>query len=161
MDIELDVGGREELSNVYRALGVEDRNLPRTFRKIFLKEAKFRAKEASKKVLAEPALKGKHTGLRERVEKGVDVTDLSEGKVVAVSVITRMPKEDQAIIPRGLDGFNGWRHPFFGDKKRWYRQHGAFSWFMDSMQPSKESIHTRLAETLEGAAQRIDKAAGG
>ena len=36
-----------------------------------------------------------------------------------------------AMAPRRLNARRGWRHPFFGDKSRWYQQYGDPGWFSE------------------------------
>ncbi|WP_063042118.1 MULTISPECIES: hypothetical protein [Nocardia] len=160
-EIELDASGRDDFNKAARALGRNERQLGKHFPKDLTKVAKELAKKASAEALAQPALKGKHTGLRQDVAKGVDVVPWDDG----IRVQTKMPEEDEAIIPRGLDTFfkKGWRHPLFGQrgKGQWFTQRGGSSWFMDTMQDAEPLLSEKFQSRLDAAADDIDRSVGG
>ncbi|WP_305781493.1 hypothetical protein [Nocardia nova] len=161
-EFEFDVDGLVKFQNLYRAIGTENRALPRSFKKAMMTQAKVAAKAAGAKVLEEPTpANAGHTGLRKNIQRGVGVEDKGAADAVNIRITTAMPEEDEAIIPRGMDGFRGWRHPVFGNRNNWVRQSGHFSWFMDTMQGIKEPLEQQLQQAMEDAAERIDKAAGG
>jgi len=162
IDLDYDVDGLDDFRRAAAALKKIDRDIPREVLKVIRREASAAKKEASAKVLQQPALKGKHTGLRKDIARGVGLVPFTEGERQGWRVTTSMPEEDEAIIPRGMDSpRKGWRHPVFGRRDTWVRQYGAFSWFMDSMQELDEEITPKLEEVLEDAADTVDKAAQG
>lgn len=161
-DIEFEFGGRRVFNDVARALGRVNRQLPRQILRDIEKEAKALRKQAAAKALEEPAFGDKHTGLRKNVAKGIKVVPVEEGGRSGYRVITTMPEEDEAIIPRGFDNRKGWRHPVFGRREQpWVTQHGAFSWFMDTMQEAGPRLTSKIHEDIEDAADEIDRAAHG
>lgn len=97
-----------------------------------------------------------HTGLRERVASGVH--PIVRGRA-GVRIVTSMAEPDERIIPRGFDRKIGWRHPFFGDRSRWYRNPG-YSWFMETMTDSREDFERELTDVLEESARRVADAGG-
>jgi hypothetical protein len=140
---------------VSKQLTKENRQLPRDFKNSVNEVARGLRDAAKVRALQEPALKGKHTGLRAKVSGGVKIIQIESG----VRIITSMPKEDEAIIPRGMDTVRGWRHPVFGRKNNWVRQtSGTESWFMDTMQKGHEPLRNRLIRDINDAAQRIAEA---
>ncbi|MFE7797059.1 hypothetical protein [Nocardia sp. NPDC057440] len=173
MELEFEISGDRAFLEVAKAFTRIDRSIPRDALKAIKDEARLLSKEASAKALAEPALGTKHTGLRKRVAKGVKVQSLANGSATdfegaptegnsgwqGYRIATSMPEEDEAIIPRGFDHRRGWRHPLFGNKKKWYRNYGAFSWFLETMQKSKSDLDPKMEKILEDAADHVDKSA--
>lgn len=158
------VDGREDFNSAASALARENRKLPRVFIAEITRIAKVFAKEASAKALTIPAEKGKHTGLRKEVSKGVFVLKQPENGGVRIG--TTMPHEDEAIIPRGWDAgiSNGWRHPIFAtgtDRKKWkwikHKQRGTFSWFEETLEGAGPVITQKFSDELDDAADRIDR----
>jgi hypothetical protein len=102
-----------------------------------------------------------HTGLRRKVARGVRVTsrlgDARRGS--AIRVVTTMPQNNEAIIPRGLDHINGWRHPVFGNREVWVRQRAVRpGWFTSTLADAREPIAERLERVLEEARDTIARA---
>lgn len=153
MGLEFVVGSDaySKLDRIIERLSDVNASIPRDSHEVVLATAKGAAMEAGTKVLSEPAFGDKHTGLREEVKEGLTVEDIPDG----ARITTSMPQRDEAIIPRGLDGFGGWRHPLFGDKSRWYRQRGAFSWFMDTMGSQHDGLERKLSDVLQKAARYV------
>lgn len=98
------------------------------------------------------------TGLRQRVAAGVFVR-VNPG--IGVRVMTSMPQNDEAIIPRGLDRTSGWRHPVFGNREVWVRQFASKpGWFTDTLGDGRIPIERGLTDELEMAAHNIAVAGG-
>jgi hypothetical protein len=148
------VNGTEAFERVGAALGEADDEMPGKIRKELVLLANRLAYVASRAALAEPTHGAVHTGLRESVSHGVGVRETDDGAVVTTS----MPVPDEAVIPRGLDA-HGWRHPVFGNRNNWVVQHGAFSWFMDSMQGGRTDGEQNLERMLNEVAEKIAAAA--
>lgn len=146
-----------EWTRVIAALARADEELPHKFRDEIKKEAEDYAEIARNRVrsLPTPSNAG-HTGLRERVAAGVHVV---ESGAAGVRVVTSMAKQDEAIIPRGLDRLAGWRHPLFGNKAHWFRNPG-YGWFMSTFSNSKDDFENKLEKVLEAAANNIAEAGG-
>lgn len=160
-DLEFHVDGLEQFSEVVRAFTRIDRSIPRDVLKVIKKEATALKKEAAALVLLEPTHGKKHTGLRKNVAKGVRVIPVEEDGSKGFRIITEMPEEDEAIIPYGFDSRRkyGWRHPFFGDDKVWYKTRGEFSWFYDTMKQAKGHLKPDIKDILKDAAEEVKKAA--
>lgn len=149
-ELRIDVDG-DDVAAAVRALTEADTSLPGAFQKTIRLKAAESARQASEKALQEPAFGAKHTGLRDEVASGVAVESTPGGAKISTS----MPNTDEAIIPRGLDGGRGWRHPVFGHRSTWVRQHGAFSWFSETIAAGADDIEHGLGDDLDAAAERI------
>lgn len=101
-----------------------------------------------------------HTGMRMRIAQGLGRRTGWAGSREApfLRVFTSMPEQDEAIIPRGMDRPQGWRHPLFGDKRHWYRSLPVKGgWFSDTFFPeSRQIIERNMTSSLERAAQIVD-----
>jgi hypothetical protein len=153
-ELNIRVNGTEAFDRVSAALSDADDQMPGKIRKELQALARRLAYIASRAALSEPTHGTGHTGLRENVSRGVGVRDKDDGAVVTTS----MPVPDEAVIPRGMDA-HGWRHPVFGNTNRWVVQHGAFSWFMDSMQGGRSDGEQNLERMLNEVAERVAAAA--
>lgn len=153
-ELSIRISGTEQFDRVGAALDATDAEMPTKIRKEVVALASRLAYIASRAALSEPAYGRTHTGLRAEVSTGVGVRETDEG----ASVTTSMPESSEAVIPRGLDA-HGWRHPVFGNRSKWVVQHGAFSWFMDSMQGGRSDGEQNLQRLLDETAERIAAAA--
>lgn len=167
--VNIGVKGFESFGDVARVLGRVQRNFPKWVDKSIKDEAKERKKDAAARILLEPAYGGEHTGLREAISRGLEVAQVEDDEGDAgYRVITSVPKDDEAIIPRGFDTtWNGWRHPIFAkkdtpeydDPRRWTRQHGAFSWFMTAMEPAEPNLTKAIGADMDRAVEEIHDSA--
>lgn len=149
-ELNIRVNGSEAFDRASAALGRADAEMPGKVQKELTALAKRLAYIASRAALSEPTHGAGHTGLRENVSRGVGVRETEDGAVVTTS----MPVPNEAVIPRGLDA-HGWRHPVFGNRNRWVTQHGAFAWFMDSMQGGRSDGEQNLERLLNETAEAI------
>lgn len=150
-EFHIRVNGAGAFDRVSTALTDADNQLPGDIRKEAVALANRLATIARRAVLAEPTHGPNHTGMRANVARGVDVSETESG----AKITTSMPIPDEAIIPRGLDDALGWRHPVFGNRNRWVVQHGAFSWFLDSMQGGRSDGEQNIERLLDEWAERI------
>lgn len=144
------------LEAVIANLQAAKEDLPVEVRKALKELAGTLAHEASLRVLAEPTHGDKHTGLRAKVAAGVGTTEIPDGE----RITTEMPHEDEAIIPRGFDtaaSRRGWRHPLFGNREKWYRNYGGFSWFLGAMQDGNALGEARLKEVMDQIAKEAGR----
>lgn len=84
--------------------------------------------EVRREVMAYPSRGSKHRGLRAAVAAAVTSSTRTTGTVGIRILISRgrLP-EEWKTMPDNLE--NGWRHPLFGNKSRWYPQEGRpFFW---------------------------------
>lgn len=154
--LDLGSSGLEDFSAATKALTKINRDLPRDFKNSVTTTAKELRDLARIRALQEPAAgKSGSTGLRADVAKGVGIVQIKDG----VRVVTSMPNRNEAIIPRGMDGIKGWRHPVFGNKNNWVRQtSGTESWFLDTMRDGHTPLRERLERNLQDAADTVDNA---
>jgi hypothetical protein len=160
--ISFEVEGLADLRLIRLALTQANREIPREMSKAVTTQARLLRDEARAEIVAMPTpQQAGHTGMRKEIAAGVHVNRLPlVGDATGVRIGTRMTERDEAMLPRGMDSpIKGWRHPFFGDKTRWYRQHGIYSWFMDTMEDGHDPLERRLYEVLRDA--RDDIAQGG
>jgi hypothetical protein len=156
--VHFEVDGRRNFNDFARALGKANRQIPKRVDAIIKKGAKELAKEAAAKVLTEPSLQGKSTGLRRKIAKGVGTIPVDNGIRQGHRVITKMPSEEEKFLPRGFDGDRGFAHPVFSRPDRetkWVRQRLPFSWFMDTMQDARPRLTPRIHDMLEDVADEI------
>lgn len=152
--LNIELGGGDEFGRVAEALGFAKSEIPDEVKKVILELAEKLAHEASLRVLAEETHGSKHTGLRAKVSAGVYVEETGDGFKVGTS----MPNENEAIIPRGFDtraSRNGWRHPLFGNREKWYRNYGSFSWFLGAFDDSDKDAEMRLKQVLDHVADQV------
>ena len=113
-------------------------------------------------ILNTPAHGPKHTGLRVRIARCVQTWVKIEGDMVSAGVevdASRMPS-GQKSLPLYLDGAKApWRHPFFGDRSRWYSQasHPFFARAVALYGPASERAVARAADQI---ARVFDELAG-
>lgn len=72
-----------------------------------------------------------------------------------------MADPDEAIIPRGLDRPQGWRHPVFGNKDVWVTQRPLRpGWFTETFANGHDEIENALTDALEWARDTVAAAGG-
>jgi hypothetical protein len=114
-------------------------------------------KEAQAKVRAVQVQGGPagRTGLRRRV--AASVTTVSRGGMTSVS--THMRDRDERNLPLGLDRPQGWSHPLFGNKSRWYRERPVKpGWFSRTFDDAGDQVVDKMEDELEQAVGRIARA---
>lgn len=100
--------------------------------------------------LALPSHGLKHTGLRARLAAGVRSEQVGQ----RVRIVAGAEPGEEAL-PRGMDsGVKGWRHPVYGNRDVWVQQRGG-SWFREPISESGDMIERRLADVIDGMAQRV------
>lgn len=150
-----------EFTRVANALRAVDAALPTQFRKRLKDAAKPAVQDVKRRVRALdlPGGPAGTTGLRRRVARGVGVR-ASVGRMAALRITTSMTQPNEAIIPRGMDRPQGWRHPVFGNRDNWVTQPGL-SWFREPIADHRDEFSEALQDALDWAADTIDNAGGG
>jgi hypothetical protein len=147
-----------EFTRVANALRDMDTKAPSRFRAALKKAATPIVQDVRAAALALPARKGKHTGLRTRLAKGVGV-QAGVGKSARMRIVTKMPAGEEAL-PRGEDsGAQGWRHPVFGNTDNWVNQAGG-SWFRETIADDQDFLEERVNQVLQDARDQIAAAGG-
>lgn len=147
----------KEWITVPNALGREDRRLPRAATGESIEAAESLARQAQRRVRRVQVVGGPEgsTGLRRRVAAGVRVRPRGSG----ARVTTSMANRDEAIIPRGLDRKQGWRHPVYGNKNEWVRSRPSNpGWFTDTFEDGKRPLEESLTDEIEKSANNIARA---
>jgi len=111
-----------------------------------------RAKAAVRRVDVQGGPAG-HTGLRNRVARGVGVRKgISTKGGAYFTIYSGVNDPAERPIPRGLDEAGGWRHPLFGNKNYWYQSRPTRpGWFTDTIADSADEIERGIANALDTA----------
>ncbi|WP_119728336.1 hypothetical protein [Thermomonospora amylolytica] len=166
MEVRLIPGA--EIREVADRLREVDRRLPTKLRTALRKSAARGIKRVRAEVRALPvagapggtaAAPHKRKQLRRLVARGVRAQASAGGRRRAgLRIVTSMPTEEQAMLPRGLDrGDEGWRHPVFGDREKWVRQPG-YSWFREPLADEGPALTRDIRKVLAEAAEWIAEA---
>ncbi len=152
------------LGDEWRRVGIAlrdvDRNLPEEVRKALRDAARPAAEDAKRRVRAIPVHGRKHSGLRSRVARGVQVqAGVSRG--LGVRIVTGMAKPSERKLPLYLDDPRGWRHPVFGNRHVWVHQATGGSWFRATIAEHRPQIEHDVRQVLEEAANMIANAGRG
>lgn len=149
----------DDLQRAIDALAVAKDEIPTRTAQQLAELGKVMVAKAQAKVLQVPAYGKKHTGLRLRVAAGV--SSVQDDLTGAVTIQTTMDREDEAMLPRGLDfkasGGNGWRHPFFGHDP-WYRNDAYISWFVSTMSQANTYGTAKVQSMLEQISEEVAQA---
>lgn len=148
-----------EFRRVAVALREVDAAFPGQLRRELRQSVRPLVARAKARVRAIPVHGAKHTGLRRRVAAGVGVR-VSLSRSPGITITTSMKDPSEAIIPRGMDRQQGWRHPVFGDKDHWVTQRTGGSWFRETLANGRGEIEDDLGRVMDRAAQRIADAGG-
>jgi len=147
-----------EFRRVADALREIDASFPGKLRRELRKAMTPVLRDVRQAALSLPARSGQHSGLRQRLARGVAVR-ASVGRRSAVRIVTRMAEPDQAALPRGEDsGAHGFRHPVFGHNP-WVHQAGG-SWFRETIIEDKDLIERKINGVLEEARTTVVRAGG-
>lgn len=150
----------DEWRRVGIALREVDKSLPDKLRKAMRDAAKPAAEDAKRRVRALPVHGRKHTGLRAKVARGVDI-QAGVGRGLGVRIVTGMANPQERKLPLYLDDQRGWRHPVFGNRHIWVKQTTGGSWFRSTIAEHRPQMEHDLAKVLEEAANTIANAGRG
>jgi len=151
-ELDIDVDDNDEIELAALGLKLINSEIPKKVRQAIQQHARAAAEEAKQKAKAMPVEGDSgHTGLRKEVAAGVRVQRRTDG----ATITTQMPEEDEAVIPLGLDTRKGWRHPVFGNREKWVRQHGKYSWFMEPMHDIRQPLTEDIEDILDDAADEF------
>lgn len=151
-----------EFTMVANALRDVDSRLPSQLRKEMKDRVKPAVADAKSHARSMPiaGTSGKHTGLRRRVAAGVS-TRAGVGRNAYMRITTSMSNPNEAIIPRGLDRPEGWKHPVFGHRDRWVQQRPVGDgWFRNVIAGHHDDIEEGLTNALEWARNTVASAGG-
>lgn len=114
-------------------------------------------KEKASKQLEQQTVKGlKQTGLRASIASGIKVVPITGPAGEGAGLIVEVNEANMKYLPRGLDDIlapKGWKHPVFGNTKKWVTQYGPSSWFADSVETVPVELETTLQADLDKAAK--------
>lgn len=100
----------------------------------------------------------RRSGLRKTIAASVKTDIRDGGKRAGVRIIVDASKlpADQRTLPKHLNSKRGWRHPLFGNRKRWYAQRGA-PWFEPPIRRHVRKIRRTLLVAMEEMAKEIER----
>lgn len=147
-----------------RALGraLREEEDGKTLRKELIKNIRSALKpaadEAKSAIRSMPAGGARHAGmsLRGEVAKKVTIQVRLAGRSVGASVKARKTPAVRgfANAPKRLNR-GRWRHPFFGDRERWYEQVGRLDWFDGPMRAGRSRYRKAVIDAMEATARKI------
>lgn len=145
----------KEFTRVANALRVIDKKLPGQLRKELRQQVKPLMAKSKDKVRKLPTKnKGRSTGLRRRIARGVGVR-IGVGNNPYIRVVTRMANPKEAVIPRGMDA-KGWKHPTFGHDPT-VTQNPNGHWFVATFADGKKEVQRGIMKVLDDAADYVRK----
>lgn len=153
--INLRVSGLEDFDRAASSIEYVEREFPKWVRRDIEDSANSIKDNARRRIMEEATHGLKHTGLRASIAAGVSVVSVSDDTGSGSAVVTTVPNANEAPIPRGFDfglQARGWRHPVFGNKKKWVSQRGDISWFSDSVNEEKPILEEKVKGAMEDAA---------
>ena len=100
------------------------------------------------------------SGLRAKVASGIkySVTE-RKGELVAKvkTTNTNLPPE-QRVLVRRLNRRKGWRHPLFGDRKKWYTSKVfPAAWWMTTSEKHQERARAYMEQAFNAWADKLNK----
>lgn len=146
-----------EWASTRAALRKEERTMEARLQRAQRRMVQELAREAQLKVLVVQMSGGptSHTGLRRRIADSVKV----QHRGGLSNVTTQMKEPDERNLPLAVDRPQGWSHPFFGDRRIWYRQRALKpGWFTNTFDEADERVPDAMFEELQDSARRIDRA---
>lgn len=152
--------GMQKFTEASESLEAINRELPRWIQRDILLSVETIKVHAQQLVKDEATHGTKHTGLRESVAAGVNITPYTGALGTGTAITTSMPKEDAAVIPAGFDPSlraKGWRHPVFGNKRKWVEQKGDVSWFSKPVIEQTAVLKANISADMEAASKLIQK----
>jgi len=158
-----------EIQRIAERLRQVDKKLPARLRKELRKAAQPAVQAAKREARSLPSrgVKGgtsrhphRRNQLRRKLARGVRVQASTGGRRGAgLRIVTAMPTASEALLPRGFDSPEGFRHPVFGNRDVWVRQDGA-SWFRQPIGRQSHEVRARVARVIDETAQWIAQAGG-
>src|SRR5687767_14406366 len=137
-------GDLRRLANQMRE---EDRRFPSQLRSRLIATVRPYVAEQKRNARNIPVYGRKHTGLRRRVAAGV-YSQVRTTRAPGVSIRTRMQDASEAVIPRGMDRAQGWRHPVYGNDDVWVNQRTGGSWFREPLARKQPEIQEALRDEI-------------
>lgn len=152
--MDIVVQGGDEFHKLARRLKkAGEVELSKKLNKTIKEIAKTVADEQKAAVKALPAKGAKHTGLRSRVAGKVRVQVKTTGSDAGVRI-----QVDKAGTLGNMPAYlniGSWRHPYFGNKKVWFKQEVPPGWFDKPAEKSGPAARKELLGVMEDVAEKI------
>ncbi len=150
--------GFEDFTRAATALSEVETEFPKWVRKDISDEME-KLKDTAGAALEAMAVHGlKQTGLRAAIDSGMTISDYSDTSGEGSQISTTAPRPGGSYLPRGLDVLlapKGWKHPVFGNKKKWVQEVGNVPWFSETMQSAQPEMEQKIQEEIEAAIKQI------
>lgn len=160
MSVTININPSEAITRVAAALKEVDAKMVSEFRQAMRKVIEPYVVEAQTKIVNMPVKRMQRAGygtLRRAIAAGV-TTQIRMSTNAGMRIQTHEPKPGAAIIPRGFDRPEGWRHPVFGHPQ-WVRQVPLKpGWFVDTFSSAQEPMQQALGHVLNNAAEQVARA---
>lgn len=98
-------------------------------------------------------------GLRAAIASGVELKMNTGTRKVGVAIRAKKTPAVRgfALAARRTNRSKGWRHPFFGDRERWYDQKGKVGWFDDTIPKFTPQFLQAGKQAMDEMAARISQ----
>jgi hypothetical protein len=96
---------------------------------------------------------GRNTHLRETIARATKLQITAKG--IRIRVDSSQFPESQRHLPRYLDRDKGWRHPLFGNKERWFEQHGS-PYFASTIGKRAPKFREAILKAMETIRTKIE-----
>lgn len=109
-----------------------------------------------KAALTIPVHGDKHTGLRKDIANATKLSVRTVGPKAGATIVvsaTKMPNKKRAL-PYLMEGLERWRHPFFGDRNRWYNQQ-SHPYFYGTINDRIPKVQEQMGVTLDEIAEDL------
>lgn len=158
--IKIEIGGEGDLRRLadrFRRAG--GRELSRRLKVALYEGIQPMHAQAQINVLNTPTHGDKHTGLRGKIARALEV-NVSDSTTAAAKVTLqvdpdRMPT-NQRTLPRYVEGFGRWRHPLFGNRRKWYGQSGH-PWFRPAVREHLKDVRRAVENLVDKIAREIER----
>jgi hypothetical protein len=107
---------------------------------------------ARERLMEEPVHGAKQTGLRDRIIAGMYMQAFDDDTGSGSKVEVFPPQDNMGRVPWGFDvESEGWRHPVFGNRRKWVSQKGSLSWWQEPVQQSESNIKDSVSDAMSEA----------
>ncbi|WP_084963756.1 hypothetical protein [Thermoactinospora rubra] len=111
--------------------------------------------EAQEAKIQDRARRG--SGLRDTIARSLRLVTKTGSRSARVRIevdASKMP-QDQRTLPRHLDSEKGWRHPVFGNRKKWVHQRGQ-PWFEVTIRRHAPKVRNDILKAMDDIADKIE-----
>lgn len=149
------IRSRKDLLEFERFLGRKDKELRKGFNKQLREAVKPTLRKTQEAALSFPARSESHSGLRRATARALGITT-ARGRVAIQIRRSRMP-EGQEHLPNRMEGLGGkWRHPLFGNTRKWYTQPSR-PWFFPTIKKDLPRVTKAIQNAISNSANDLGR----